>query len=86
MSEEILGAFLLVNDYRTLTNEELNDVKSAINCLQQDNAKLKEQRSKAIKYLEKNFYYYLASGDDITYYIDELIDYLNGIKDIKIIK
>lgn len=47
-NEEILGAFLLVNDYRILTNEELNDVKSAINCLQQDNTKLKEQRSKAL--------------------------------------
>ena len=41
--EEILGAFLLVNDYRILTNEELEDVKKAINNLQQENVKLKQQ-------------------------------------------
>ena len=41
--EEILGAFLLVNDYRILTNEELEDVKKAINNLQQENVKFKQQ-------------------------------------------
>ena len=41
--EEILVAFLLVNDYRILTNEELKDVKKAINNLQQENVKLKQQ-------------------------------------------
>ena len=35
--EEILGAFLLVNDYRILTNEELEDVKKAIEHLQTTN-------------------------------------------------
>ena len=90
--EEILGAFLLVNDYRILTNEELEDVKKAINNLQQKNTILKQQLkdkdekiSKATQYLEKNFYYCLASGDNINHYIDELIDYLNDIKDIKIV-
>ena len=41
--EEILGAFLLITDYRTLTNEELEDVKKAINNLQQESKQLKQQ-------------------------------------------
>ena len=50
--EEILGAFLLVNDYRILTNEELEDVKKAINNLQQENTKLKQQLKDIEEYLE----------------------------------
>jgi len=50
--EEILGAFLLVNDYRILTNEELEDVKKAINNLQQENVKLKQQLKDIEEYLE----------------------------------
>ena len=50
--EEILGAFLLINDYRILTNEELEDVKKAINNLQQENTKLKQQLKDIEEYLE----------------------------------
>lgn len=50
--EEILGAFLLVNDYRILTNEELEDVKKAINNLQQENSQLKQQLKDIEEYLE----------------------------------
>lgn len=47
--EEILGAFLLVNDYRILTNEELEDVKKAIKNLQQQ---LKDKDEKISNVIE----------------------------------
>lgn len=50
--EEILGAFLLITDYRTLTNEELEDVKKAINNLQQESKQLKQQLKDIEEYLE----------------------------------
>ena len=67
--EEILGAFLLVNDYRILTNEELEDVKKAINNLQQKNKQLKQQLkdkdekiSKVKEYIKENVKAELLNG------------------------
>lgn len=44
--KEILGAFLLVNDYRMLSNEELADVKVSITNLLKENEKLKKKLDK----------------------------------------
>lgn len=64
--EEILGAFLLVNDYRVLTNEELEDVKKAIKNLQQENVKLKQQLKDKDEKISKIKDYCLIEREDVN--------------------
>lgn len=75
--EEILGAFLLVNDYRILTNEELEDVKKAINNLQQENTILKQQLKDIEEYLESikdmpdaDMYIKLGENEEFKHILD----------------
>lgn len=44
--QEVLGAFLLVNNPIVLSEEETKDVQKAIKKLQQDNQQLKDKLSK----------------------------------------
>lgn len=44
--EDVLGAFLLVNNPIVLSEEETKDVQKAIKKLQQDNQQLKDKLSK----------------------------------------
>lgn len=47
--KETLGAFLLVNDYRMLSNEELTDVKVSITNLLKENESLKKELEELMK-------------------------------------
>jgi SepF-like predicted cell division protein (DUF552 family) len=80
--EEILGAFLLVNDYRILTNEELEDVKKAINNLQQENVKLKQQLKDKDEKISKVIEYCLNEREDINgSKCDDILEILESNKE-----
>ena len=52
--QDVLGAFLLVNNPIVLSEEEIKDVQKAIKRLQQENKKQKEINKKAIEYIKEN--------------------------------
>ena len=62
--QDVLGAFLLVNNPIVLSEEEVKDVQKAIKKLQQENQKYKEVIDKAIEFIEENMYsYYDNNGE-----------------------
>ena len=80
--EEILGAFLLVNDYRILTNEELEDVKKAINNLQQENKQLKQQLKDKDEKINKIKDYCLIEREDVNgSKCDDILEILENNKE-----
>lgn len=62
--KDILGAFLLVNDYRVLSNEEIADVKVSLTNLLKENEDLKKQCENTINYV-KNCLEHLCTVDEI---------------------
>ena len=52
--QDVLGAFLLVNNPIVLSEEETKDVQKAIKKLQQENQKYKEVINNAIEYINDN--------------------------------
>ena len=80
--EEILGAFLLVNDYRILTNEELENVKKAINNLQQENKQLKQQLKDKDEKINKIKDYCLIEREDVNgSKCDDILEILENNKE-----
>ncbi|MBQ8292303.1 MAG: hypothetical protein IJX78_00695, partial [Bacilli bacterium] len=91
-TDEILGAFLLIKDYRILTNEELEDVQNAILELQDKTRKYEKNKKKidsCIKFIDNLLPKYLEEkshiicGDDwelnkSIYVMDELRGRLMG--------
>ena len=53
--EDVLGAFLLVNNPIVLSEEETKDVQKAIKQLQQENKQLKERLERIDNYLYKYY-------------------------------
>lgn len=53
--QEVLGAFLLVNNPIVLSEEETKDVQKAIENLQQENRKQKEIINEAISIINEHF-------------------------------
>lgn len=52
--EDILGAFLLVNNPIVLSEKEIKDVQKAIKKLQQENKKLEQTLDEIEKYIEEH--------------------------------
>ena len=86
--EEILGAFLLVNNPIVLSEEEVKDVQKAIKKLQQENQKYKEVIDNAIEYINDNLTissildgekYYTINNYSFDY--KELLDILNEVSE-----
>lgn len=71
--DDVLGSFLLVNDYRVLSNEELEDVKISIKSILQENKELKANWN--------TFKQFAEFINKHTY--DEFITILSKYKEIK---
>lgn len=80
--KEILGAFLLVNDYRILSNEELDDVNISITNLLKENEELKKELK---KYKMLGFNHLLVENEKLKTQQKEFVKWLeNKVKVAKI--
>lgn len=75
--EDVLGAFLLVNNPIVLSEEETKDVQKAIKQLQQENKQLKYNWNKLKEYL--NYKSERAVGED-EYVYDEIYNEMRELE------